>query len=386
MSQDGGSQRAQDGATGGEQPGASYRAAGVDYDALDAGKRLAMAKALSTSPLLAGRGGRALDASRGEPAFVFELGSQTFAFVVEGLGTKSIIARHVLEQQGIDRFADVAYDTVAAILNDLCCVGALPLVLNAYFATGASEWYLQRERSASLLEGWRRACADAGCVWGGGESPSLPGMLTEEDIELAGAAVGAVPAGRSAILGERLGPGDEIVLVASSGLHANGASLARLVAGRLSDGYATELASGKTFGAALLEPSVMYVPLIAAVLAADVEVTYLSHITGHGLLKLMRPPNQLSYRIERLPEVPPVLSFLVEQAGMDAQAAYSTFNMGTGYALYCRAGDGERIVAIAAGLGLSAIVGGRVEEGPRQVLLEPVGVRFASDRLELSVQ
>ncbi len=368
------------------QEGASYRAAGVDYDALDAGKRLAMAKALSTSSLLAGRGGRALDASRGEPAFVFEHGGQTLAFVVEGLGTKSIIARHVLEQQQLDRFAEVAYDTVAAILNDLSCVGALPLVLNAYFATGASEWYLQRERSASLLEGWRRACADAGCVWGGGESPSLPGMLAEQDIELAGAAVGAVPEGRTAILGERLGTGDEIVLVESSGLHANGASLARLLAGRLPDGYATELTSGVTFGEALLEPSVMYVPLIAAVLSADIELTYLSHVTGHGLLKLMRPPKQLSYRLERLPDVPPVLSFLVEHAGMDAQAAYSTFNMGTGYALYCGAGDGEKIVAIAAGLGLHALVGGHVEEGPRQVLLEPVGVRFASEQLELSVE
>ena len=223
--------------------GASYRAAGVDYDALDAGKRLAIAKALSTSSLLQARGGRALDASRGEPAFVFELGPQTLAFVVEGLGTKSIIARHVLEQQGLDRFADVAYDTVAAILNDLCCVGALPLVANAYFATGASEWYLRDGRAASLLEGWRRACADAGCVWGGGESPSLPGMLAEPEIELAGAAVGAVPAERSAILGEALEAGDEIVLVASSGLHANGASLARLVATRLDDGYATAAAA-----------------------------------------------------------------------------------------------------------------------------------------------
>ena len=305
--------------------------------------------------------------------------------MVEGLGTKSIVARHVLEAQGIDRFADVAYDTVAAILNDLCCVGALPLVVNAYFATGASEWYLQRERSASLLEGWRRACADAGCVWGGGESPSLPGMLAEHDIELAGAAVGAVPAGRAAILGERLGPGDDIVLVASSGLHANGASLARLVAGRLPDGYATELA-GVTLGEALLEPSVMYVPLIAALLEADVELTYLSHVTGHGLLKLMRPVRALSYRIERLPAVPPVLSFLVEQAGMDAQAAYSTFNMGAGYAVYCSPGGGERVVEIARELGLAALVGGRVEEGPRQVVLEPVGVRFAGDRLELSVE
>src|SRR5450759_3303475 len=160
-----------------EEAGVSYRAAGVDYEALDAGKRLAMAKALSTSPLLAARGGRALDSSRGEPAFVFELGGQTFAFVVEGLGTKAVIARQVLESQGIDRCADVAYDTVAAILNDLCCVGALPLVVNAYFATGASDWYLEPERAAALLEGWRSACDDAGCVWGGGESPSLPGLL-----------------------------------------------------------------------------------------------------------------------------------------------------------------------------------------------------------------
>jgi phosphoribosylformylglycinamidine cyclo-ligase len=366
------------------QQGASYRAAGVDYEALDAGKRLAMAKALSTSPLLGARGGRALDASRGEPAFVFELAEQTFAFVVEGLGTKSIIARQVLEGQGIDRFADVAYDTVAAILNDLCCVGALPLVVNAYFATGASEWYLKDERSASLLEGWRRACADAGCVWGGGESPSLPGMLAEHDIELAGAAVGAVPGGHSALLGERLGPGDEIVIVASSGLHANGASLARMVAGRLPDGYGTALA-GSTLGEALLEPSLMYVPLVAALLEADVELTYISHVTGHGLLKLMRPSKPLTYRIERLPEVPPVLSFLVEEAGLDVQAAYSTFNMGCGYALYCAAGGGEAIVDIAQRLGLSALVAGRVEQGPREVFLEPVGVRFVGDQLELSV-
>src|SRR6202035_1210763 len=120
---------------------ANYKAAGVDYDALDAGKRMAMAKALATSPLLEPRGGQALDASRGEPAFVFDFDGRAFAFVMEGLGTKSIIARHMLERHGSDRFADVAYDTVAAILNDLCCVGALPLVVNAYFATGASEWY-----------------------------------------------------------------------------------------------------------------------------------------------------------------------------------------------------------------------------------------------------
>jgi phosphoribosylformylglycinamidine cyclo-ligase len=367
----------------------SYRAAGVDYDALDAAKRLAMAKALSTSPLLAAHGARALDASRGEPAFVFELGGRALAFVVEGLGTKSVIARHVLEGQGIDRFAEVAYDTVAAIVNDLCCVGALPLVVNAYFATGASDWYAQEGRAGALLEGWRRACADAGCAWGGGESPSLPGLLDERDVELAGAAVGAVPAGRSPILGEQLDVGDEIVLVASSGLHANGASLARLVAGRLRDGYATVLPSepvgaAVTFGEALLEPSLMYVPLVAALVEEGCPLTYVSHVTGHGLLKLMRPRKPLAYRIERLPDVPPVLSFLVERAGLDAHAAYSTFNMGVGLALYCAPGAGAAIVATAERLGLSALVGGCVQEGPRRVVLDPVGVRFEGSELELS--
>ncbi len=111
----------------------------------------------------------------------------------------------------------------------------------------------------------------------------------------------------------------------------------------------------------------MYVPLVAALLEADVEVTYISHVTGHGLLKLMRPAKPLSYRIERLPEVPPVLSFLVEQAGMDAQAAYSTFNMGSGYALYCAAGAGETIVRIARAPGPQRTArrarGGRAQAG-----------------------
>jgi phosphoribosylformylglycinamidine cyclo-ligase len=366
-------------------PGAaSYRAAGVDYDALDAAKRMAMAKALSTSPLLAQTGARALDSSRGEPAFVFELDGRAFAFVVEGLGTKSIVARQVLEEQGINRFGEVAYDTVAAIVNDLCCVGALPLVVNAYFATGASEWYRQSERSAALLEGWRSACADAGATWGGGESPSLPGLLDERDIELAGAAVGVVPEGHSPILGAELSAGDEIVLVSSSGLHANGASLARLLAGRLPDGYATKLPSGASLGEALLEPSVMYARLVAELLQAKLAITYLSHVTGHGLLKLMRPAKALTYRIERLPEVPEVLRFLVAQAELDAHAAYSTFNMGSGYAIYCAKGDAEAVLEIARGLGLSALLAGHVEEGPRQVILEPVDVRFAGDELELS--
>src|SRR5947208_4570890 len=129
-----------------EGRGSAYSSAGVDYSTLDEGKRSALAAALSTSELLAPRDGRAIDASRGEPAFVFELAGQTLAFVLEGLGTKSIIARQLQDQLGAAGFEAVAYDAVAAIVNDLCCVGALPLVVNAYFATGTSDWYRDGER------------------------------------------------------------------------------------------------------------------------------------------------------------------------------------------------------------------------------------------------
>jgi phosphoribosylformylglycinamidine cyclo-ligase len=365
-------------------PGSAYGAAGIDYHVLDAGKRRALNAALATSGLLGVRGGTALDESRGEPAFVFEFGGQTLAFVVEGLGTKSIIARQVEDEVGTDAFAAVAYDTVAAIVNDLSCVGALPLVVNAYFATGSSDWYAHEERQTALLAGWQRACRDAGATWGGGESPSLPSMVAGPEIELAGSAIGAVPAGRQPIFGAALAPGDEIVFVHSSGLHANGASLARKVAGELPDGYGTVLASGRTLGAALLDPSIIYVPLVQALMAGELDVHYLSHITGHGLLKLMRPRRDLGYRIARLPPVPEVLEFLVQAADMPPVEAYSTFNMGAGFAIYCAPGLGERVVELASELDLPAHVAGAVEPGPRRVVLEQIDVVYEDSDMDLT--
>jgi phosphoribosylformylglycinamidine cyclo-ligase len=362
----------------------AYRSAGVDYQALDAGKRAALTAAISTSQLLAAHGGRALDQSRGEPAFVFELGGQTLAFVLEGLGTKAMIARLVAEQLGIAAFDHVAYDTVAAIVNDLCCVGALPVVVNAYFATGTSGWYADRARHEALLAGWRRGCVDAGATWGGGESPSLPELVAGGEIELAGSAVGLIAGGRRPLLGDQLEPGDELVFVASSGLHANGASLARIVAAGLADRYATRLASGRTLGESLLDASVIYVGLVRALLEREAPVHYLSHITGHGLLKLMRPRRELTYRVTRLPEVPEVLSFLVRAAAMSPAAAYSTFNMGVGFAVYCARGAGETVVEVAAQLGLAAHLAGTVEAGPRQVILSELDLVLTGDELDLA--
>jgi phosphoribosylformylglycinamidine cyclo-ligase len=361
-----------------------YSATGVDYAVLDGGKRLALTAALATSPLLEQHGGRSVDESRGQSAFVFEFEGRSFGFVVEGLGTKAVIARQFLEQAGDNRFADVAYDTVAAIVNDLCSTGALPLVVNAYFATGNASWLEDEDRFAALLDGWRRGCEDSRCTWGGGESPSLPGLVTETDIELAGSAVGVLPEGVAPILGQDLAPGDEIVLVESSGLHANGASLARAVAADLPDGLSTEMPSGQSFGAGLLAPSVIYADLVARTLEAGVPVTYLSHITGHGFLKIMRSMKPLTYRLTKLLDVPEVLSFMVDSLGMEVADAYSTFNMGAGMAVYCAAGRGAEVVQTADELGLRAVVAGAVEEGPRSVVIEPVGVTFGSDDMVLA--
>ena len=225
--------------------GASYRAAGVDYDALDAGKRLAMAKALSTSPLLAARGGRALDASRGEPAFVFELGEQTLRVRGRGprhevdhrppraraAGHQPLRRRRLRHGRGDPQRPLLRRRAAAGrqrVLRDRR-VGVVPA---ARALRGAAGGLAQGVRGRRLRVGRGRVAVAAGDARRAARSssPARPW--------------GRCPAGRSAILGERLGPGDEIVLVASSGLHANGASLARLIAGRLPDGYATRLPGG----------------------------------------------------------------------------------------------------------------------------------------------
>lgn len=361
----------------------AYEAAGVDYDLLDAGKRFALSQAAATSRLLLAHEGRAHDASRGQPAFVFSFENRTFAFVLECLGTKSVIARRYEEATGEGRYADIAYDTVAAIVNDLSCVGALPLVVNAYFSTGSSDWYAHEARFSSLVEGWRRACEDSGATWGGGESPTLSGLVAKDDIELAGSAVGYVPEDRAPILGESLEAGDDIVLMASSGLHANGASLVRSIAEGLPDGLETPLPSGRALGDAVLDPSVNYVPLVRALLASDLTITYLSHITGHGMRKVMRATNPFVYRLNALPDVPEVLTFIAEHAHMDPRASYGTLNMGAGFAVFCRGGQGTAVIKIAAEVGLEALIAGTVEAGDRSVVLEPLGVTYSSDELSL---
>jgi phosphoribosylformylglycinamidine cyclo-ligase len=324
-----------------------------------------------------------VEESRGASAFVLEMGGQQLAFVVEGLGTKSIVARQWLEETGEDRFADVGIDGVAAIVNDVASVGALPFVVNAYFATGGSDWHSGNTSILSLLTGWRSGCESAGAVWGGGESPALPGLVSEKDVEIAGASIGTVPPEWGPLLGDDLRAGQAIVLVDSSGLHANGATLARSVASKLPEGLRTQMPDGTAFGDALLQPSVIYVPLVAELRKRGIRPSYLAHVTGHGLRKLMRAPADLVYVVDELPPVPPVLSFLAEQAGMSERDAYGTFNMGAGWAVYVDPDSAEQVVEAAAATGMRAHVAGHIEAGARAVELTGPGISYSGSELEL---
>ena len=359
-----------------------YRAAGVDYVTLDAGKRLALAAAGATIGLPTSRGASFEQASVGEPASVIAIGDVVLGFVLECLGTKSMLAQTLFETTGEDRFEAIGYDTVAAAVNDCVAVGALPLLVHAYFASGSTDFY-DGPRHASVVRGFARGCSDAGAAWGGGESPALTGLIEPDGIDLGAAALGRIPPGIRPLLGGELAVGDEIVLVGSSGLHQNGASLARAVAAELPGGLLEALPSGRGFGEALLDEGLIYVRLVEALLAAAVPLHYCSHLTGHGLRKIMRANHPFTYRVDALPPVPEVLSFLRQHLGLDDREAYGTLNMGAGFALFLAQGAGGTAVAVAEELGYSALVAGEVTEGPRRVVLGPLDVVFEADTLEL---
>jgi phosphoribosylformylglycinamidine cyclo-ligase len=183
-----------------------------------------------------------------------------------------------------------------------------------------------------------------------------------------------------------LRPGDVMLAAASSGIHANGLSLARKLASEQPGGYATPVpgdARGRGLGEVLLDPSPLYGPLLEALQRDGVDVHYAVHVTGHGWRKLMRAPVELSYRVDSLPEVPPVLRYLQSLAHMDDETAYGTFNMGIGYVFFVPSAHVERARAAAVSCGNALQTIGVVENGPRQVVIAPLGVRFAGASLAI---
>lgn len=360
----------------------SYAASGVDYDLLDLFKRECQQAAATTGGALARHGLGEPPAVRGESAYLIELPDCYLAHVEEGLGTKNLVADAMLELTGRSFYHAIGVDTVATIVNDVVTSGALPISVAMHAAVGDAGWFAHPERRRDLAAGFAAGCVAAGAAWGGGETPALKGIVEPGAAVLAGSAIGRIAPKALRIVGD-VADGDAIVLMASSGVHANGVTLCRLLAERLPQGYLTPIGDGRSYGEALLAPTVIYAPFVAACQQAGVRLHYAVNLTGHGWRKLMRLDAPFVYRIDTVGEPGPLFDFMRRVGPIDLKEAYGTFNMGAGFAAMVAPEDAERALALARGAGFTAWRAGRVErQGARKAVeLASLGLVYEADSL-----
>lgn len=365
-------------------PGLSYEQAGVNYDVLDAFKRACQREAAGTRDALRQHGMAEPAGIRGESAYLLETPSEYLAHVEEGLGTKNLVADAMAELTGKCFYGAIGIDTVATMVNDLITCGALPISVAMHAAVGDADFFRDTARAEELARGFAEGCRQSGAVWGGGETPALRDIVNPKAIVLAGSVLGRI-APKSNRIGGEVRDGDAIVFLASSGVHTNGLTLCRQLASRLPQGYLTPMRDGRSFGEALLDPSVIYVNFVAACQRAGLDLHYVAHVTGHGWRKLMRAESPLVYRIEKLPPVPEVFNFIMEHGPVDIREAYATFNMGVGFAAYVAAQDAERCVALAREQGYEAMIAGRaISQGNRKAVeIAPLGIVFEGETLKV---
>lgn len=361
----------------------SYKKSGVNYDVLDPIKKMAQLVGLDTSKNLQNSGFMEIKTSRGESAYVIEGSDCYYGVVSEGLGTKNLVADQMRKITGKTYYDVIAQDTVAAIINDLVTTGAKPLTILAYWAVGDSKWFTDKKRARDLTDGWKKACDLAGATWGAGETPALQDIVYHNAINLAGSAFGIIQPKSRLILGDKLTANDVIILFESNGIHANGLTLARSLAKKLPERYATKLANGKTFGEELLKPSLIYSRLVQDLIAKNVEIHYLINITGHGWCKIMRAKKSFRYIIDSVPEVPILFQFIQKHSGLSDKEMYATFNMGAGFAMMVDQKNANKIIRIANKHKIKAWIAGRVEKGQKEVIIRPLDIIFKSDELKI---
>lgn len=367
----------------------TYAKSGVVYGDMDPFKLAAQAAARETAKNLHGHGLAEVEWSRGESAYLIDAGDRYIAHVEEGLGTKNLIADVMAHSAEDTTFYDaVAQDTVAMIVNDMVTLGALPTSVCMHLAVGDSVWFKDERRCRDLIAGWKAACDMAGCAWGGGETPTLRDIVIPGAAVLSGSAWGQVMPKERVFRPDKIRDGDAIVLIDSSGIHANGLTLARHIASKAgSFALLNDWGEDKTFGGALLEPTHIYVPFIARCLAAGVDIHYAVNITGHGWRKLMRAPQPLAYVLDRIPDPQPVFRFIQEHGGIDDREMYGTFNMGAGFALYLPRAEVKKLWDVFhhhAPWPFGLTLAGHIEAADaKKVVIRPKDLEFGADSLQV---
>jgi phosphoribosylformylglycinamidine cyclo-ligase len=343
-------------AAGGSEGGMSYARAGVDIAAGERAVDLIRAAVARTAgpEVVGGIGGFAglFDASK-----LTSYRRPLLASATDGVGTKVVIA----QQLGV--YGTIGIDLVGMVVDDLVACGAEPLFLTDYVVCGQ----IRPERVAAIVGGVAEGCVLAGCALIGGETAEHPGHLGPDDFDLAGAATGVVEADR--LLGpDRVGPGDAVIAMASSGLHSNGFSLVRRVISRAGcslDLDAVPPGLGRPLGEELLTPTRIYARDCLA-LAEGCDVHALAHVTGGGLASNLARvlPRHADAVLDRATWSPqPVFGLLAERGGIAGEEMERVFNMGVGMVAVVGAHDVETALDLLASRDVPAWLAGEITAG-----------------------
>ncbi len=280
----------------------------------------------------------------------------------DGVGTKIKLAFLM------DKHDTVGIDCVAMCVNDIACAGGEPLFFLDYIACGKN----YPEKIATIVKGVAEGCKQAGCALIGGETAEHPGLMPEDEYDLAGFAVGVVDE-KKLITGADIKPGDKLIGIASSGVHSNGFSLVRKVFEMTKeslDTYYEEL--GATLGETLITPTRIYVKALRSVKDAGVTIKGCSHITGGGFyenIPRMLPDGITAVVKKDSYEIPAIFKLMQKKGNLEEKMMYNTYNMGLGMILAVDPADEQKTLAALAVAGEKAYAVGSCKAGEKGVEL-----------------
>jgi phosphoribosylformylglycinamidine cyclo-ligase len=341
----------------------AYAAAGVDTTAADRGVEALVSVLRSIDT---GRPSRVV-VGAGHYATVLEVAPGLgVALSTDGVGSKLVVAEQAR------RLDTVGIDCVAMNVNDIVCVGAEPIAMLDYLA-------VERIDPAALEQiaiGLKRGAELAGVEIPGGELAVLPELIrghpSPHGFDLCGACFGTVALDRM-VTGSRCAPGDVLIGLPSSGLHSNGYTLARRVLSALGPDERPKALDGASVTDALLEPTTIYVRAVLELLASPVPVHGLAHITGDGVLNLLRLSPGIGFEVDAALPVPPICRLVCELGGVGPAEAYRVFNMGCGFVAVVPPADAGAAVALLAAHHPGARPIGRVTAEAGTVALPGLG-------------
>lgn len=291
-----------------------------------------------------------------------EMEEPTLVSGTDGCGTKVKLAFI------LDKHDTIGIDAVAMCVNDIACAGGEPLFFLDYIACGKN----YPEKIATIVSGVAEGCLQSGCALIGGETAEHPGLMPEDEYDLAGFAVGVVDK-KDIITGENLKADDVIIGMASSGVHSNGFSLVRKIFkmdAETLNTYHEEL--GKTLGEALIAPTRIYVKALKSIKEAGVTVKACSHITGGGFqenVPRMLPEGKHAMIEKNSYEIPAIFKMMAREGNVEEEMMYNTYNMGIGMMVCVDPADVDKTMEAIKAAGDTPYVIGKIVDGEKGVTL-----------------